>query len=110
MLHQTNNNRVPIKKATGVDENISHLSIIINYFSLYIYLNVLQQQKLELNESTKWHAWLSMLDTSPRRAYNSEESKFIFVINILFSCTPQHISSETMVHHIHPVTIRSSEE
>ena len=36
-------------------------------------VNVLQQQKLELNESIKRNPWLSLRDTSPWRATNSEE-------------------------------------
>ena len=39
----------------------------------HIYMNVLQQLKLELKESTKKNAWLILLDTSPWQATNSEE-------------------------------------
>ena len=38
-----------------------------------IYLNVRQQYKLELKEPTKRDAWLSLQDTSPWLATNSEE-------------------------------------
>ena len=48
--------------------------------NIYIYLNVLQQEKLELNESTKSFSWLSLRDTSPWRATNSEECDVVWDI------------------------------
>ena len=45
--------------------------IITRWF--LIYLNVPQQQQMKLNELTKRNAWLSLWDTSPWQAANSDE-------------------------------------
>ena len=45
---------------------------------LDIYLNVPQQTKLELDESTKRNAWRSFWDASPWRAANSEECDVVW--------------------------------
>ena len=42
------------------------------------------------------YAWLSLRDTSSRRATNSEE---FGVFNTLILCTSRHFTSETIVHH-----------
>ena len=40
-----------------------------------------------------------MRDASPWRVTNDEECDVVGVIDILFSCTPDHFTSETLVHH-----------
>ena len=54
--------------------------------------------KLKLNESSKRNAWLSLRDTSPWRATNSEECDVVWR-NRYLSFLVRLFTSETMVHH-----------
>ena len=64
-----------------------------------LYWNVHQQQKFELNESTKGNGWLSLRNTYLVMQLTVKSVMLFGVIDILFSCTLHLFTSDTMVHH-----------